>query len=122
MAYDTNGKEIDTYYRIDNGNKLTQVINFSSKNAFPIIADPSAWQVAKCAAAITVAIGSGVFAAAKLVKIKRYIKALGGVKEAAKLLLGATTWAEKAKAGGSALVGLASEILGVKEIQDNCFS
>lgn len=118
MAYDTNGKEIDTYYRIDNGNTLTQVINFSSKNAFPIIADPSAWQIAKCAAAITVAIGSGVFAAAKLVKIKRYVKTLGGVK----LMLGATTWAEKAKAGGSALVGLASEILGIKEIEDNCFS
>lgn len=31
---------------------LTQVVNFDEKTAFPVIADPSAWKIAKCAAAI----------------------------------------------------------------------
>lgn len=120
-AYDANGKEVDTYYRIDNENTLTQIVNFTNDNAFPIIADPSAWQVTKCVAAITWVIGSSVFAAAKILKIKKYIAALGGIKSAATLLMGATTAAERLKVGGNALMNLASEILGIAAVQDNCF-
>lgn len=123
-AYDANGKEVDTYYRIDNENTLTQVINFTNDNAFPIIADPSAWQVTKCVAAITWVIGSTVFAAAKIVRIKRYISALGGIRSAATLLIGATTAAERQALGKStlnSLMNLASEILGISSVQDNCF-
>lgn len=120
-AYDANGEAVETYYRIDNTNKLTQVVNFTNDNAFPIVADPSAWQVTKCAAAITWVIGSTVFAAAKILRIKKYIAALGGIKSAATLLMGATTAAERLEIGGSALMNLASEILGIAAVQDNCF-
>lgn len=120
-AYDANGEAVETYYRIDNTNTLTQVVNFTNDNAFPIVADPSAWQVTKCAAAITWLIGSTVFAAAKILRIKKYIAALGGIKSAATLLMGATTAAERLEIGGSALMNLASEILGIAAVQDNCF-
>lgn len=120
-AYDANGKEVDTYYKIDNENTLTQVVNFTNDNAFPIIADPSAWQVTRCVAAITWVIGSTVFAGAKILRIKKYIAALGGLKSAATLIMGATTAAERFKVGGSALMNLASEILGIAAVQDNCF-
>lgn len=121
-AYDDNGTSISTNYKIQDGNKLIQTINFDENTAFPVVADPSAWQVTKCAGSLAWALGSTVFAGAKLLKIKKYIKALGGVKEAAALLVGATTWAEKMEAGGSALVNLAAEISGVKDVQENCFS
>ena len=120
-AYDANGEAVETYYRIDNTNTLTQVVNFTNDNAFPIVADPSAWQVTKCAAAITWVIGSTVFAAAKILRIKKYIAALGGIKSAATLLIVATTAAERLEIGGSALMNLASEILGIAAVQDNCF-
>jgi len=120
-AYDANGEAVETYYRIDNTNTLTQVVNFTNDNAFPIVADPSAWQVTKCAAAITWVIGSTVFAAAKILRIKKYIATLGGIKSAATLLMGATTAAERLEIGGSALMNLASEILGIAAVQDNCF-
>lgn len=120
-AYDANGEAVETYYRIDNTNTLTQVVNFTNDNAFPIVADPSAWQVTKCAAAITWVIGSTVFAAAKILRIKKYIAALGGIKSAATLLMGATTAAERLEIGGSALMNLASEVLGIAAVQDNCF-
>lgn len=120
-AYDANREAVETYYRIDNTNTLTQVVNFTNDNAFPIVADPSAWQVTKCVAAITWVIGSTVFAAAKILRIKKYIAALGGIKSAATLLMGATTAAERLEIGGSALMNLASEILGIAAVQDNCF-
>lgn len=120
-AYDSTGHKVSTNYKIED-NKLIQTINFDATTAFPIVADPSAWQITKCAGSIAWALGSGIFAGAKLLKIKKYIKALGGVREAAALLLGATTWAEKMEAGGSALVNLAAEISGVKDIKENCFS
>ncbi|WP_167397381.1 hypothetical protein [Lysinibacillus mangiferihumi] len=45
--------------------------------------------------------------------MKNYIKALGGFKESAKLIAGATSWEEKLRVGGSALRSLAAEITGV---------
>ena len=49
----------------------------------------------KCALAIGQLIVTVGLPATKIVKIKKYIKALGGVWEAAKLLAGATTASEK---------------------------
>lgn len=119
-AKDANGNDIETYYKI-NANELVQVVNFDENTAFPVVADPSAWKVVKCVAAITWLVGSSVFAAAKIVKIKKYIKALGGIKATAELIVGgALTTAEAGTAIGNALLGLASEILGIDAIEDNC--
>lgn len=74
----------------------------------------------KCAGAIAAFIASNAIAAAKIIRIKKYIEALGGVKEAAELLLKASTTAERLKEGGEALALLAGEILGFSLISNNC--
>ncbi|EJT50183.1 hypothetical protein A1Q2_04509 [Trichosporon asahii var. asahii CBS 8904] len=78
-------------------------------------------KVAKCVATVTSAIATNVIPAAKLLKIKKYIAELGGVKTAIQLLIGATTTAEKLKAGGQALVELSKLFLGVTAIESACF-
>lgn len=120
-AKDANNKDIPTYYKI-NGNKLIQVVEFNENSIFPIVADPNWWKVSKCAAAIVLAVGTAIVPVAKATKIKRYIKELGGVKEAAKVIIGATSMAEKGAAFKKAAKGLATEVLGIAEIQDQCFS
>ncbi|CCC14054.1 hypothetical protein SMACR_08503 [Sordaria macrospora] len=86
-----------------------------------LVARASAWKIAKCVASIVQMIATTAVPAAKLLKIKKYIKALGGVKESVKLLLGATTKAEKLKAGGKALVYLSAELLGISSVKAACF-
>lgn len=78
-------------------------------------------KVAKCVATVTTAIATNVIPAAKLLKIKKYIAELGGVKTAVQLLIGATTAAEKLKAGGQALLELSKIFLGVTAIKAACF-
>lgn len=80
-AKDANGNAVNTHYDVK-GNTLIQVVDFDENTAFPVVADPTAWQITKCAGAITWVIGSTMIAVAKIAKIKKYIKALGGVKKA----------------------------------------
>lgn len=86
-----------------------------------IVARASAWKVSTCVAAIVQLLATTAVPAAKLLRIKKYIEALGGVKQAVQLLLGATTRAEKLKAGGEALVYLSAELLGISTVQKHCF-
>ncbi|OAA57319.1 hypothetical protein ISF_07240 [Cordyceps fumosorosea ARSEF 2679] len=79
------------------------------------------WKATKCVASIMWAIGSTAIPIAKIAKIKKYIEALGGVKKAVELMLGATSKAEKLKAGGQALVSLSAELLGIASVKSNCF-
>lgn len=57
----------------------------------------------------------------KITKVKRYIEALGGLKEATKLLVGATSVAEKTVAIRDALAGLIAELVGITEVKEKCF-
>ena len=82
--------------------------------------DRGFWDVAKCAGAIAAFIASNAIGAAKLLRIKKYIEALGGVRKAAELLLKASNNAERLKEGGEALALLAGEILGVSMVSNNC--
>lgn len=66
-------------------------------------------------------IGSSIFAVAKIIKIKKYIKILGGLRSTAKLLARATTRAQRWKLGGAALINLAAVISGVDGVKKNCF-
>ncbi|KAJ4298334.1 hypothetical protein N0V88_003360 [Collariella sp. IMI 366227] len=86
-----------------------------------LIARASWWKIAQRVAAIVQLLGTTAIPAAKLLRIKKYIKALGGTKQAVKLLLGAASKAEKLKAGGQALVALAAELLGISTVKNNCF-
>lgn len=65
-------------------------------------------------------IGTNIVSAAKLLRIKKYIQALGGVRKAAELLLKASNWEERLRIGGGALVGLAAEFFGFYLITNNC--
>ncbi|KAK4149795.1 hypothetical protein C8A00DRAFT_37612 [Chaetomidium leptoderma] len=86
-----------------------------------LVARASLWKITKCVAAIVQLIGTTAVPAAKLLRIKKYIKALGGAKQAVKLMLGATSKAEKLRVGGKALVNLAAELLGISTVKKNCF-
>lgn len=119
-AVDAKGATVPTRFEVD-GTTLYQVVKHRSGDwAYGITADPSFWSVAKCVAAITWVVGSSVFAVAKITKIKGAIKALGGIKETAKLLVGATSKTEKAKALGKAGAAAASYFLGIDTIKNNC--
>jgi hypothetical protein len=118
-AKDANGKAVPTRYRTS-GNTLIQDVDLSGDIAFPVVADPTLWQITKCAAALTWFVGSNIVIVSKLIKIKQYINALGGFRKSAELLLRASTWEERLRIGGGALVGLASEVLGVAAIRNNC--
>ena len=118
-AKDGNGNSIPTYYEICD-NKLTQVVDFDKNTVFPVVADAGAWQITKCVAAVSWLIGSTVFAASKITKIKKYIKALGGVREAVMLMMGATSAAEKSTQIAKTVVSLAEVLLGVDTIINNC--
>jgi hypothetical protein len=86
-----------------------------------LVARVSWWKVTKCVAAIVKLLATTAVPAAKLLRIKKYIKALGGAKKAVKLLLSNTSKAQKLKAGGKVLVALAKELLGISSVKDNCF-
>lgn len=75
---------------------------------------------AGCAAAIGgIALGVAV-PAVKLLRIKKDIKAIGGVWESAKLLVGAGTAAEKGEAVVTALGSLVAELTGVAGVAEAC--
>ena len=127
-ARDANGAEVPTHYEI-NGTTLTQVVDHHGGDwAYGITADPSVWKVLRCTAAITIAVGSTVFAVAKLAKIKKLVKAAGGAKKTAGRVIKAFqkkgSLSTKAKAGfgdlGSGVVALAVVILDIDTIKSNC--
>ena len=82
---------------------------------------PSIWDIVKCAAAITELLAGTAVPALKLLRIKRCISALGGAGRAVRLLLGATTRAEKLRAGGQVLLDLVDELLGISGVVEACF-
>ena len=103
--------------------KPTQVVNFDEKTTFPVIADPSAWKIAKCAAAIGLIVAGTVIAAAKVAKVVKYIKTLGGVKKAAKLVVLAYAAGDAKKYArhiGGSFKNLCEIILGIDTIKSQC--
>lgn len=119
-ATDANRQSVPTHYRVE-GNTLVQWVGFTADTAFPVVADPNWWEVLECAGAIAFVVGSTLFVGAKLARINRYIEALGGVRQAARLIMGATSAEERLRVGGQALVALAAELAGVTAIEEACF-
>jgi hypothetical protein len=101
---------------------------------YPVTADPwwsTAWKIAKCAAAIAYVALTTVFIVGKAIKIvkainaaRTWIRSVGGATQAARLLIGASTSAERARvlaqartlAGASVL-----DFLGITQIKEGCF-
>lgn len=121
-AVDANGDPVATSYSLE-GSTLVQHVEFTGDTAFPVVADPfwsTAWHVTKCVAAITVAVASVALPIAKLAKLRAFVRAVGGVSTAARLLVGATTTAEKLRVIGGAIGAGAADVLGISAIIDNC--
>lgn len=81
------------------------------------------WQMTMCVAAIIVEAASLIFTASKILKIRSFIKSLGGAKEAFQLWRGATTKADRAAAWaktGEITKELAAEFLGLATIAKFC--
>lgn len=76
----------------------------------------------KCALALGQLIVTVGIPASKILKIKKYIAALGGAREAAALLVGATTASEKAQGILTALGGVLATITGIDGIREHCLS
>lgn len=70
----------------------------------------TAWKVAKCGAVL-------IATAVPMLRAYREIEALGGVREAAKLIVGAGSWADLR----SAAPNLAAQITGIDAIAHACF-
>ncbi|WP_130451262.1 hypothetical protein [Zhihengliuella halotolerans] len=75
-----------------------------------------------CSAAIGTVIATTAIPVAKLLKIKRLVKAVGGVKETVKLMWGASFSYEKISALGGSIGVLAAEFIGVTSIREKCFN
>lgn len=75
-----------------------------------------------CAGAIGVLLVTTAVPAAKLLKIKRLIKDLGGAKEAAEIMWKASFRYEKLKAMGGVIGDLVMELVGINEVRKECFS
>jgi hypothetical protein len=119
-AKDANGSSIPTHYEVD-GNSITQIIDRGDTNwKYPIVADPNWWQITKCVGSLAWVVGSAVFSVAKIAKIKKYINAFGGLTKTARLLLGATSAAEKATAIGKGFLTFAASVTGVDGVYTHC--
>lgn len=81
----------------------------------------SAIQIANCAGSILKAIIEFAFPISKITKIRKLIKALGGARKVAKMLLKAKSWKQIYQIGGAKLEELAKILLGADEIIQNCF-
>jgi len=79
------------------------------------------WKTLKCIGAFSQLIITTAIPAAKIFRIKRFINELGGIKQTVQLLLGATSWAEKVKAGGQVFVLLVAELTGITSVKSACF-
>jgi hypothetical protein len=121
-AIDADGLAVPTRYSLE-GTTLVQHVDLTATTAFPVVADPfwsTAWQVAKCSAAVVVAVASLAIPVSKVLKLKVFVRAVGGARNAASLLVGATSKAEKAKVIGGAIGFGAAEVLSIDAIMTNC--
>lgn len=75
-----------------------------------------------CAGAVAGVIATTAFPAAKILKVKKLIKALGGVKSAIKIMAGASFSYEKMRALGGAAAALAAELTGIGAVRSQCFA
>lgn len=108
-ARDANGVNIPTHYEIE-GLTLTQVVQHRGGGyAYPIVADPSFWQIARCAAHLGAFIVGNVYLIAK-------IRRAGGIAKSARILADARNWEQRYKAA----LALFGNVIGIDGVVRNC--
>ncbi|MDQ5984205.1 MAG: hypothetical protein RUMPE_01245 [Eubacteriales bacterium SKADARSKE-1] len=122
-AISANGTSIPTYYKF-NGNTLTQVISHTCDDAFPITADPSVWQITMCAVYITSTIAGFALPIAKIIKIRKAIKAVGSIRLLASIIIGCMQKKVARdvllKMGGKVLLEVVEMLTGLDGVKANC--
>ncbi len=118
-------KELLEYF-----NKQSNLIKFKirtsdSKNDSNDVTTNDWWQNTRGGGAILIAVGGVFFAGAQLVKLKKYVKALGGAKEAAYLIYlyfhyGEVKVMEVEKNLFTVALELAGIITGVADVEEAC--
>lgn len=83
---------------------------------------PSAANPYRCTLAVGALLVTTALPALKILKLKRYIEAIGGVAQTVRLVIGATSAAEKSRAVLVALGGLIAELTGIATVNQYCFS
>lgn len=108
-----------SWLKANRGEASARSINSAVRNAGGV--STLGWgDAAGCAAAIGGIVLGVAVPAVKLLRIKKDIKAIGGVWESAKLLVGAGTAAEKGEAVVTALGSLVAELTGVAGVAEAC--
>ena len=92
----------------------SHIYNPEAGEESPVIIQPYGWW--DCSLALGELVVMNAIPIAKLTKIKKYIKELGGAIETAKLLVGATTATEKV----AALSALIAELTGFTNVKNAC--
>ncbi|WP_313237302.1 hypothetical protein [Sporosarcina ureae] len=92
----------------------SNVYNPNMGEVAPMIMQPYGWW--GCSLAVAELLVMNAIPIAKLTKIKKYVKQLGGAVETAKLLVGATTAKEKA----AILSALVAELTGFTNVKTSC--
>ncbi len=89
---------------------------------YPDAGSQSRASVIGCVGAIGVAVGGVLIPAAKILKIKKLVAQLGGIKEAVQTFWGASFSWEKIQAIGGPVTALGAELLGITAVRTQCFS
>lgn len=129
-ARDASGRALPTHYEVDGGT-VYQVVETDSTTQYPVVADPNWLKIGKCAAAVAYVAFSAAFVVGKSVAIVKAVRAagvfvreVGGATQAAKLIVGTSTAAERtaffAKARSIAGASIL-DFLGVTAIRTSCF-
>jgi hypothetical protein len=133
-AVDAAGVSVPTHYEI-RGQELVQVVDHRTADVtYPVTADPwwsTAWKIAKCAAAVVYVALTTVFIVGKAIKIvkainaaRAWVRSVGGATEAARLLIGAATPAERSRVLARARTIAGASVLdffGITQIRESCF-
>lgn len=105
-------------------NAKSNKIVFIEKETSNINIPLGLWEATKCGAAVISVLAGTFFVGAKLLKLKKYIKALGGAKEAAYLVYLYFHYGEFPKDAAENVIKsiqkLAALVLGIDSIQENC--
>lgn len=115
-----NSKQINQYFRSKNVklNVYNDLLG-ETEDDVPIATFRSNYW--RCGLAIGQLLVTVAIPATQLSKIKNYISALGGVWNAARLLVGATSVSEKLRGTLTALSGILLTLTGISDIKDYCF-
>ncbi|MFK4345058.1 MULTISPECIES: hypothetical protein [unclassified Paenibacillus] len=106
-------KSIGSQVRVTDSNNYEELATNSN-----VIKPAGAWE---CGLAIAGLVVTTAVPIAKIVKIGKLVKSLGGAVEAAKLIWGASFASEKWKALGGAAKDLVAELAGITAVSKACF-